>query len=125
MSADGAQHEGSTMSAPGHPTRESLALGGEALSAKAAPMSVKYRRLVVIGAIIAVVGVAAFVSGGAAAILKYKREMLHLSGQHIMLVLYSGGPAIIVGVILGIALTRPSLRRICEPVMQVLSIATA
>ena len=88
-------------------------------------MNSRLVRIGIIGAVVALVCAAAIVSGGAAAILKYQREMVHLSRQHIMLVLYSGGPAIVVGVVLGIALTRRSLRRICEPVMQILSIATA
>jgi osmoprotectant transport system permease protein len=88
-------------------------------------MSPRLIRLCVLGVFIALLAAAAILSGGAAAILQYKREMVHLTRQHILLVLYSGGPAIVVGVLLGIALTRRSLRRICEPVMQVLSIATA
>jgi osmoprotectant transport system permease protein len=88
-------------------------------------MNPRYLRLCVIGAAIALLCAAAIVSGGAAAILQYRNEMVHLSRQHIMLVLYSGGPAIVVGVLLGIALTRRSMRRVCEPVMQILSIATA
>jgi osmoprotectant transport system permease protein len=79
----------------------------------------------VIVGIIAALCAWAILSGGAAAVLKYRREIVHLTGQHIMLVVYSGGPAIVVGVILGIVLTRSSMRRVCEPVMQVLSIATA
>jgi osmoprotectant transport system permease protein len=88
-------------------------------------MNRRLMRFCVIGALLALLCAAAIVSGGAGAILKYRSEMVHLSRQHILLVLYSGGPAIVVGVLLGVALTRRSLRRICEPVMQVLSIATA
>ena len=65
-------------------------------------------------AAIAVAGVAAVASGGVDAILKYRVEMVHLTRQHILLVLSSGGPAIIVGVLMGIALTRRSLRRFCK-----------
>jgi len=85
----------------------------------------RFIRIGIIGTVVALVCAAAIVSGGAAAILKYQREMVHLSRQHIMLVLYSGGPAIVAGVVLGVALTRRSLRRMCEPVMQILSVATA
>ena len=88
-------------------------------------MNPRYRRAATIATIFVLLGAWALLSGGAASIFKYKDEIIHLSRQHIMLVAYSGGPAIVVGVILGIALTRRSLRRICEPVMQVLSIATA
>lgn len=88
-------------------------------------MNPRLMRLCIIGALIALLCAAAIASGGAAAILKYRAEMVHLSRQHILLVLYSGGPAIVVGVLLGIALTRRSMRRVCEPVMQILSVATA
>ncbi|MEO8302899.1 MAG: ABC transporter permease [Betaproteobacteria bacterium] len=88
-------------------------------------MSSKYVRVGAIIAVVAALSAWAILSGGVAAILKYKSEILHLTQQHIMLVAYSGGPAIVVGVILGILLTRRRARRICEPVMQVLSIATA
>ena len=88
-------------------------------------MNSKYLRIAVVATVIGVLCAAAILSGGAAAILQYDREIVHLSQQHIMLVLYSGGPAIVVGVALGVALSRPSLRAICEPVMKVLSIVTA
>jgi len=88
-------------------------------------MNPRFMRFCVVGAGIALLCAAAIASGGAAAILQYRKEMVHLSQQHIMLVLYSGGPAIVAGVLLGIALTRRSLRRFCEPVMQVLNIVTA
>ena len=83
-------------------------------------MTARQIRLCLAAVAIAVVAAAAVASGGVDAILKYRVEMVHLTRQHILLVLYSGGPAIVVGVLLGIALTRRSLRRICEPVMQVL-----
>ena len=67
-------------------------------------------RISIIGTVVALLCAAAIASGGAAAILKYQSEMVHLTRQHILLVLYSGGPAILVGVVLGIALTRRSLR---------------
>ena len=56
------------------------------------------RTCVAIGAV-ALVAAAAVASGGAAAILKYRNEMVHLTRQHVLLVLYSGGPAIVVGVL--------------------------
>jgi osmoprotectant transport system permease protein len=88
-------------------------------------MSARQIRLCLAAAAILLVGAAAVVSGGVDAILKYRNEMVHLTRQHILLVLYSGGPAIVVGVLMGIALTRRSLRRFCDPVMQVLNIVTA
>ena len=88
-------------------------------------MTARQIRFCVVAGAIALVGAAAVASGGAAAILKYRTEMVHLTRQHILLVLYSGGPAIVVGVLMGIALTRRSLRHFCEPVMHVLNIVTA
>ena len=88
-------------------------------------MTARQIRLCLAAVAILLVGAAAVASGGVDAILKYRVEMVHLTRQHILLVLYSGGPAIVAGVLLGIALTRRSLRRFCEPVMQVLNIVTA
>ena len=88
-------------------------------------MTARQIRFCLAVAAIAVVGAAAVASGGVDAILKYRVEMVHLTRQHILLVVLSGGPAIIVGVLMGIALTRRSLRRFCSPVLQVLNIVTA
>lgn len=51
-------------------------------------------------------------------------EILFLSQQHMQLVALSGGLAILVGVPLGVLLSRRSLRRLAEGAMQVLNIGT-
>lgn len=58
-------------------------------------------------------------------IVSYHRDIVYLSKQHAALVLLSGGPAIIVGILLGIVLSRASMRRVAEPVMQVLNVGAA
>lgn len=55
-------------------------------------------------------------------ILVYRREIVHLTKQHAALVAMSGGPAIVIGVLLGIVLSRPSMRRLAELSMQVLNV---
>ncbi len=52
----------------------------------------------------------------------YGGDIVHLTGQHVELVAISGGLAILVGIPLGIMLSRPSLARISESGMQVLNI---
>lgn len=49
-------------------------------------------------------------------------DIVYLARQHIMLVIISGGLAVLVGVPLGVALTRPALRRYGDIVLQVLNI---
>jgi len=57
-------------------------------------------------------------------VLKYRGDILFLGRQHISLVAISGGLAIAVGVPLGLALSRPSMRRSSESIMQVLNIGS-
>jgi osmoprotectant transport system permease protein len=69
-------------------------------------------------------GVAIERTGLLEAILKYWPEIVYQSQQHIKLVLISGGLAVLVGVPFGVLLTRRAMRRIAEPIMQVLNIST-
>lgn len=52
----------------------------------------------------------------------YAGDIVYLTGQHIELVAISGSLAILVGIPLGIVLSRPSFARLSEPGMQVLNI---
>ena len=75
--------------------------------------------------VIFAVGVIAGQEGIAGQILtEYREDILFLTGQHIELVAISGGLAILVGIPLGILLSRPSMKRFSEPVMQILNIGT-
>ncbi len=54
----------------------------------------------------------------------YWDDIVYLSRQHVVLVLSSGIAAILVGVPVGILLSRPSMERVAESVMQVFNIGT-
>ena len=57
-------------------------------------------------------------------IFTYWDDIVFLSRQHIVLVAASGGAAILVGVPVGVWLSRPSAERYAEAVMQVFNIGT-
>jgi len=57
-------------------------------------------------------------------IAKYWSDIFFLTQQHLKLVGISGGLAILVGVPLGLALSRPSMRRSAETIMQTLNIGS-
>ncbi len=64
-------------------------------------------------------------SGLAADILRYKKDILYLTRQHLVLVGISGSLAIVTGVAIGILLSRPWMRRYAEPTIQVVNMATS
>lgn len=57
-------------------------------------------------------------------ILSYWEDITFLTRQHMVLVLSSGGAAILVGIPVGIWLSRPAMERYAETVMQVFNIGT-
>lgn len=57
-------------------------------------------------------------------LFSYREDVVYLVGQHIELVLLSGGIAILIGVPLGILLSRPRFARCAETAMQSLNIGT-
>lgn len=71
-----------------------------------------------------VVGVLTQRSGLLDQIAKYWSDILYLTRQHMKLVAISGGLAILVGVPLGAAISRPAMRRAAESVMQALNIGS-
>lgn len=71
-----------------------------------------------------VLGIAAQRSGLIDQIMKYRGDIVFLSQQHMKLVAISGGLAIAIGVPLGLWLSRPRMRRIAEPIMQVLNLGS-
>jgi osmoprotectant transport system permease protein len=71
-----------------------------------------------------VVGALIGVSGIFEQLAFYWEDIVYLSQQHIVLVLSSGGAAILIGVPAGIVLSRPSMARAAETVMQIFNIGT-
>lgn len=71
-----------------------------------------------------VVGILIGISGIVGQIADNWDDIVYLSQQHIVLVLTSGIAAILVGVPVGIWLSRPSMERYAETVMQVFNIGT-
>ena len=57
-------------------------------------------------------------------ILSYWEDIVYLTQEHIFLVVVAGGLAILVGVPLGVWLSRPHMRRFAETAMQTLNIGT-
>jgi osmoprotectant transport system permease protein len=71
------------------------------------------------------IGIGLYVSGIAAEIVGYKKDILYLLRQHLMLVGVSGSLAIITGVAIGILLSRPSMERWAEGVIQAVNMVTS
>jgi osmoprotectant transport system permease protein len=80
---------------------------------------------IVLGAILAAVVAALIASVMWTDILRYRKDIVYLIKQHIVLVLISGGAAIVTGVAVGVWLTRPHMRRYAEGVVQVVNMATS
>lgn len=57
-------------------------------------------------------------------VLKYHEDIIYLSQQHMILAAVSGGMAILIGVPLGVWLSRPSRRKLAESIMQILNVGT-
>ena len=58
-------------------------------------------------------------------ILKYRKDIVYLTKQHLVLVSVSGSAAIVTGVLMGIWLSRPWMSRYAEATIQVVNMATA
>ncbi|RNF35254.1 ABC transporter permease [Paracoccus methylarcula] len=63
-------------------------------------------------------------SGLVDSIVTYREDIVYLTKQHLVLVVSSGTAAILVGLPVGIWLSRPSMERYAETVMQVFNIGT-
>lgn len=74
--------------------------------------------------LIFIFGVWAERSGFLETMLEYEEDVVYLTIEHLKLSLISGGLAVLIGVPLGILLSRPSLSHIAENAMQVLNIGT-
>ena len=83
------------------------------------------RTATVIGIVAAfALGIVAQRSGLFDAIAKYRSDIIFLSKQHMKNVAISGGLAILVGVPMGLWLSRPRMRRYAESIMQALNIGS-
>ncbi len=71
-----------------------------------------------------VLGVLIGISGIFGQLAQYWPDIIYLGKQHMILVLSSGFSAILVGVPAGIWLSRPSMQRTAETIMQVFNIGT-
>ncbi|MFD0857852.1 ABC transporter permease [Roseovarius aquimarinus] len=69
-------------------------------------------------------GILIGVSGLIEQMAYYWEDIVYLTEQHIILVLASGGAAICVGVPIGVWLSRPSMAKAAETIMQVFNIGT-
>lgn len=63
-------------------------------------------------------------SGLGPALVSYRPDIAYLGGQHIALVLWAGGLAILVGLPAGAILSRPRFRRMSEIILQVFNLGT-
>jgi osmoprotectant transport system permease protein len=92
------------------------------------PVAVPQRSLmpyVVLGVIALAVLWALVATGTWSDILRYRKDIVYLTRQHLVLVAVSGSLAIASGVGLGIWLSRPAMRRYAEPTIQVVNMATS
>lgn len=81
-----------------------------------------WRNLLIL--VIFVLGAWAWAGGLLPTIMGHWDDIVYLGQQHIELVVISGGLAIVVGILLGVLLTRSGMRRYSNVAMQVLNIGT-
>lgn len=60
----------------------------------------------------------------AAELLSYREDIVYLTGQHLELVAWSGGLAILTGIPAGALLSRPAFRRVSELILQAFNLGT-
>ena len=80
---------------------------------------------VVLGAIALAIAIGLYASGLASEIAGYKKDVLYLLRQHLMLVGVSGSLAIVTGITVGVWLSRPSMARWAESVIQAVNMVTS
>ena len=79
----------------------------------------------VLAAIAIAIALGLYLSGLGVEILGYKKDILYLLQQHLMLVGISGTLSIVTGIATGIWLTRPSMERWAEGVIQAVNMVTS
>jgi osmoprotectant transport system permease protein len=80
---------------------------------------------VVLGGIALAIALGLYASGLAAEILRYKKDIVYLTKQHLVLVAVSGSAAIVSGVAIGIWLSRPWMARWAEGAIQAVNMVTS
>jgi len=80
---------------------------------------------VVLAVIALAIGVGLYASGLASEMLRYKKDVLYLLRQHLILVGVSGSLAIVTGIGTGVWLSRPSMARWAEGVIQAVNMVTS
>ena len=66
-----------------------------------------------------------YASGLSDDILRYRKDIVYLTKQHLVLVAISGSAAIVIGVAIGIWLSRPWMQRWADATIQVVNMATS
>src|SRR5215510_10592096 len=66
-----------------------------------------------------------YASGLGADILRYRKDIVYLTKQHLTLVAVSGCAAIVIGVAIGVWLSRPWMARWADATIQVVNMATS
>ena len=79
----------------------------------------------VLAVIALAIGWILYTSGLGADILRYKKDIVYLVKQHLLLVGISGSLAIVTGIALGVWLSRPSIASYAEGVIQAVNMATS
>ncbi len=80
---------------------------------------------VVLGGIALAIALGLYASGLAAEILRYRKDIVYLTKQHLVLVAISGSAAIVSGVAIGIWLSRPWMARWAEGAIQAVNMVTS
>src|SRR2546423_5714972 len=80
---------------------------------------------IVLGAMALAIAWGLYTSGLATDILRYKKDILYLSRQHLVLVAISGSLAIVAGIVIGIWLSRPWMARWSDGVIQAVNMVTS
>ena len=79
----------------------------------------------VLAGIVVAIGWGLVASGLAADVLRYQKDIVYLTKQHLVLVAISGTAAIVSGVAIGIWLSRPWMARWADGAIQVVNMATS
>jgi osmoprotectant transport system permease protein len=80
---------------------------------------------VVLGGIALAIALGLYASGLTAEILRYRKDIVYLTKQHLVLVAISGSAAIVSGVAIGIWLSRPWMARWAEGAIQAVNMVTS
>jgi len=80
---------------------------------------------VVLVAIVLAIAWGLYASGLAADVMRYRKDIVYLLRQHVVLVAVSGSLAIVFGVAIGVGLSRPSMERWADTAIQAVNMVTS